>query len=75
MLMTQLYVIVGMKERADLPEESKRERERRKEEGRQAAAGTGSENDASGGHESNPQSVLTGDIRAHTHSHTPTHVA
>lgn len=46
---TTFYVIVGMREES---ERSKRE----KEEGRQAAAGTGSEDDASGGLGSDPQS-------------------
>ncbi|KAK2912340.1 hypothetical protein Q8A73_006453 [Channa argus] len=36
----------------------------RKDKGRQAAAGTGSEDVANGGHESNQQSIPTGDARA-----------
>lgn len=69
---TLFYVIVGMKEEPDLPEESNQARKREK--GRQAAAGTGSEDDASGGHESNQQSVLTRDTRAQsTATHTQTH--
>lgn len=62
---TLFYVIMGMKENSDCPEESNRENEA----GRRAAAGTGSEeDDASGGHESSPQSSLTGDLLVHTHS-------
>lgn len=60
-----------MREEYDLPEASKREKKRHEEEGRQAAAGTGRNNDASGGHESNPQHTLTRDTRAqNTHTHT-----
>ena len=57
-------MIVGMKEELSVPEE--KEKKKIQVEGRQATAGTGSENDASGGHESNQQSILT----AHTHTHT-----